>query len=74
MVSAFSNDAVGLTREDVEHVFDRFFTADKMRTGRNTGLGLAIVKALAGQMDCRAEAALEGDMFAITLRWPVERR
>ena len=74
VVSAFSNDAAGLTREDVEHVFDRFFTADKMRTGRNTGLGLAIVKALAGQMDCRAEAALEGDMFAITLRWPVERR
>ena len=55
-------------------MFDRFFTSDMMRPGRNTGLGLAFVKALAGQMDCRAEAALEGDMFAITLRWPVERR
>lgn len=43
VVSAFSNDAAGLTREDVEHVFDRFFTADKMRTGQSTGLGLAIV-------------------------------
>ena len=26
------------------------------------------------QRRARAEAALEGDMFAITLRWPVERR
>ena len=74
VVSRFSNETHALTAEDVPHVFDRFFTSDKMRTGRNTGLGLAIVKALAGQMDCRAEAALEGDMFAITLRWPVERR
>ena len=73
VVSRFSNETHALTAEDVPHVFDRFFTSDKMRTGRNTGLGLAIVKALAGQMDCRAEAALEGDMFAITLRWPVER-
>ena len=60
MVSRFSNETHALTAEDVPHVFDRFFTSDKMRTGRNTGLGLAIVKALAGQMDCRAEAALEG--------------
>lgn len=64
VVSRFSNETHALTAEDVPHVFDRFFTSDKMRTGRNTGLGLAIVKALAGQMDCRAEAALEGDMFA----------
>lgn len=74
VVSRFSNETHALTAEDVPHVFDRFFTSDKMRTGRNTGLGLAIVKALAEQMDCRVEAALEGDMFAITLRWPVERR
>ena len=54
-------------------MFDRFFTSDKMCTGRKHRLGLAIVKALAGQMDCRAEAALRGICFAITLRWPVER-
>ena len=68
------DEGQGIDAGSLPHVFDRFFTSDKMRTGRNTGLGLAIVKALAGQMDCRAEAALEGDMFAITLRWPVERR
>ena len=71
VVSAFSNDAVGLTREDVEHVFDRFFTADKMRTGHSTGLGLAIVKALVGQMGHRVTAALDGEMFTVQVRWRI---
>ena len=39
VVSRFSNETHALTAEDVPHVFDRFFTSDKMRTGRNTGLG-----------------------------------
>ena len=71
VVSAFSNDAAGLTREDVEHVFDRFFTADKMRTGQATGLGLAIVKALVGQMGHRVTAALDGEMFTVQVRWRI---
>ena len=71
VVSAFSNDAVGLTREDVEHVFDRFFTSDKMRTGQSTGLGLAIVKALVGQMGHRVTAALDGEMFTVQVRWRI---
>ena len=50
IVSAFSNRAEGLTAEDAAHVFERFYTADKMRTGQSTGLGLAIVKALAERM------------------------
>lgn len=74
VVSSFANETRELTEEDVPHVFDRFFTSDKMRTGRNTGLGLAIVKALADQMGCRAEARLEGGMFRINIYWPGVRR
>ena len=73
VVSRFANQTRELTAEDVPHVFDRFFTSDKMRTGRNTGLGLAIVKALADQMGCRLEAALEEDTFCIVLSWPAVR-
>lgn len=69
VVSQFRNETEDLTQEDVPHIFDRFFTSDKMRTGRNTGLGLAIVKALADQMGCRLEAELTDGMFAIVLRW-----
>lgn len=73
VVSVFSNDAPGLTAEDVEHVFDRFFTADKMRTGQSTGLGLAIVKALAERMGHTVSAELEGGLFRMIVRWRVEK-
>lgn len=64
-----SNGGAELTDEDLPHVFDRFYTTDKTRSGRNTGLGLAIVKALAYQMEGRAEAELTGDQFSIILYW-----
>lgn len=65
----FSNDAPGLTQEDVDHVFDRFYTADKMRTGRNTGLGLAIVRELARRMGLGLSARLEAGRFTVELCW-----
>ena len=69
LLSVFANDASGLTEEDVQHVFDRFFTADKMRTGQSTGLGLAIVKSLVERMGHRVTAELHDGMFFITVYW-----
>ena len=69
IVSAFSNRADGLTEEDAAHVFERFYTADKMRTGQSTGLGLAIVKALAERMGHTAGARWENGIFTIEVRW-----
>ena len=74
VVSVFANDAPGLTPEDVEHVFDRFFTADKMRTGQSTGLGLAIVKALVERMGHTVSAELEGDLFRVVVRWQTTKQ
>ena len=71
VVSLFANDAGGLTEEDLPHVFDRFFTSDKMRTGRNTGLGLAIVKSLTEQMGAAVTATLEEGMFVVRIQWTV---
>jgi two-component system, OmpR family, sensor kinase len=42
-----SDTGPGLTRQEIEHVFDRFFQADPSRTGQGTGLGLSIVAAIA---------------------------
>ncbi len=67
--TVFANDTHLLTQEDVPHVFDRFYTGDQMRSGRNTGLGLAIVKRLAEQMGCEITASLDGNRFSITVIW-----
>ena len=69
LVTSFSNDAPRLTQEDVLRVFERFYTADQMRTGQNTGLGLAIVKALAERMGHAAFARLEEGVFTVGVRW-----
>ena len=71
VVSAFSNRAGGLSEEDAAHVFERFYTADKMRTGQSTGLGLAIVKALAERMGHSAAARWEDGVFTVEVRWTV---
>ena len=71
LVSSFSNRADGLTAEDAAHVFERFYTADKMRTGQSTGLGLAIVKALAERMGHTAAARWEDGWFTVLVRWSV---
>lgn len=71
IVSSFSNPAPDMTVEDAAHVFERFYTGDKMRTGQSTGLGLAIVKALAERMGHTARARWEDGVFTIEVRWNI---
>lgn len=69
VISAFSNGAPNMTDEDVDHVFERFYTADRMRTGQNTGLGMAIVKALLEQMGHEVSADLQNGEFTVSVSW-----
>ncbi len=43
---AIQDDGLGMTQQDVEHVFDRFYRADEVRNSKTggTGLGLSIAK------------------------------
>ncbi|MBP5281275.1 MAG: HAMP domain-containing histidine kinase, partial [Lachnospiraceae bacterium] len=49
-VFCFQNDAGDIAPEDLERLFDRFFTTDKSRTKKTTGLGLAIAKKIVTHM------------------------
>jgi two-component system, OmpR family, phosphate regulon sensor histidine kinase PhoR len=60
----------GIDPADLPRIFERFYIADRARTGRGTGLGLAIVKhvvrAHGGTVDARSTPG-RGSTFTLTL-------
>ena len=69
IVTKFSNYAPDLNQYDINHIFDRFFTADRIRTGQNTGIGLTIVKELVNKMGHTVDAFYSNDIFTIQITW-----
>ena len=64
---AVSDDGIGIAKEDLPRIFERFYRADKARGPdvRGTGLGLAIVKHIAQLHGGRVEAESELDKGTI---------
>jgi len=65
-----SDTGIGISREDLPHVFERFYKADKARTRDGSGLGLAIAKhtvqAHGGSIGARSEES-KGSTFSFSL-------
>ena len=61
---------IGISEDDLPHVFDRFYKADKSHGGKGTGLGLAIayeiMKQLGETMTVESTQG-EGSAFSFTL-------
>jgi histidine kinase len=68
-----ADNGVGIPKEDLDHIFERFYRVDssRTRTTGGTGLGLAIVHglvtAMGGSMTVESTEG-EGSRFSITLR------
>ncbi|MBB3129995.1 signal transduction histidine kinase [Paenibacillus rhizosphaerae] len=69
VVLIFRNEAANLSEQDVDHLFDRFYTADRSRSSRRTGLGLSIAYSLMSKMDGRLTAGLQDGCLEIRCGW-----
>lgn len=68
-VTVFENDAQDLTQEDASHLFERFFTADRVRNGQGTGLGLTIAKKLVENMGHKISLEFKDKKLSIIIYW-----
>ena len=67
------DDGIGISEEDLPHVFERFYRADKCyrSNGNSIGLGLAIVKWVAeihsGTVSAESKGEGKGSIFSVSL-------
>jgi two-component system, OmpR family, phosphate regulon sensor histidine kinase PhoR len=66
-----ADDGVGVTADDVQRLFERFYRADRARASRGTGLGLAIVKHIVTSAGGSVQASgAPGGGLSVRLSFP----
>lgn len=69
IVLIFRNEANNLSEQDIDRLFDRFYTADQSRSSRRTGLGLSIARSLMLKMNGRLTAELNDGYVEMRCEW-----
>ncbi len=67
------DSGIGMEPEDLEHIFERFYRADRARSRQGTGLGLPIAQMLVEQLGGRITAEStpgRGSTFSVCLPLP----
>jgi len=72
VILSVSNQARHLTQQDMERLFDRFYTSDPTRSGKGTGLGLSIAKSLMLKMNGKLTAELQGELLIMKCEWKLD--
>ncbi len=65
------NDIDQMCEEELNEIFNRFYTNDPTRNTQSTGLGLTISKLLTEKMMGSIQASLKENIFTIELRWRI---
>ena len=68
------DNGVGISREDLGHIFDRLYKCDKARSAQGSGLGLSIVRQMVEKMKGTIIAeSIPNQRTAFTLTFPLDR-
>ncbi|MEG2985692.1 MAG: HAMP domain-containing sensor histidine kinase [Peptostreptococcaceae bacterium] len=66
----FSNLSEPMSKDDLNYIFNRFYTKDKSRNKKTTGLGLSIAKEIVKQLDGKIDAYYGNGRFSISVSFP----
>lgn len=68
-----ADDGIGISKEDLSHIFERLYKCDKARSEKGSGLGLNIVKKLTALMSGTITISSEPNKrTAFTLHFPLD--
>lgn len=68
------NETEAALPNEIDSIFDRFYTADQSRSGRGMGLGLYISRKLVNGMGGMISAQKDGQRLFITVKLPMDSR